>query len=297
MANVIFSMTGFARGEGLAGSLSYVWELRSVNGRGLDLRLRLAPGFDALEPFVREAAGGILKRGNITINLAVKRDESPRIALDEAALDQVMQIAIDLSERIPGGLPPRAEALLALPGVMRAQPEAEDETATEQRQHALRAAFTAALNQLAASRAAEGKRIAAVIAGLIEEIAALRDQAASLAADQPALQQARMIENLQALLREAPALSEERLTHEVALLAVKSDVREELDRLTAHLESARAMLAAGGAVGRKFDFLTQEFVRETNTLCSKSASVPLTNVGLQLKAVIEQLREQVQNIE
>jgi len=297
MSKQISSMTGFARSEGLIGALGYVFELRSVNGRGLDLRLRLPPGFDTLEPFIREKAAAVLKRGNVTINLALKRDESPRIALDEVALEQALQLALRLATRIPGCSPPRAEALLALPGVMREGTEEASEAINEQRQIVLRGAFSQALEQLLAGRAAEGARTVAMLATQLDEIAALREQAILLAAAQPTQQRARMLEQLQALMREIPALPEERIAQEVALLASRSDVREELDRLGAHIEAARALLAEGGAIGRRFDFLTQEFVRETNTLCSKSATVPLTKVGLLLKSVIEQMREQVQNIE
>jgi len=297
MSKQISSMTGFARSEGLIGALGYVFELRSVNGRGLDLRLRLPPGFDTLEPFIREKAAAVLKRGNVTINLALKRVESPRIALDDVALEQALQLALRLAARIPGCSPPRAEALLALPGVMREGTEEASEAINEQRQIVLRGAFSQALEQLLAGRAAEGARTVAMLATQLDEIAALREQAILLAAAQPTQQRARMLEQLQALMREIPALPEERIAQEVALLASRSDVREELDRLGAHIEAARALLAEGGAIGRRFDFLTQEFVRETNTLCSKSATVPLTKVGLLLKSVIEQMREQVQNIE
>ena len=297
MSKQISSMTGFARSEGLIGALGYVFELRSVNGRGLDLRLRLPPGFDTLEPFIREKAAAVLKRGNVTINLALKRVESPRIALDDVALEQALQLALRLAARIPGCSPPRAEALLALPGVMREGTEEASEAINEQRQIVLRGAFSQALEQLLAGRAAEGARTVAMLATQLDEIAALREQAILLAAAQPTQQRARMLEQLQALMREIPALPEERIAQEVALLASRSDVREEIDRLGAHIEAARALLAEGGAIGRRFDFLTQEFVRETNTLCSKSATVPLTKVGLLLKSVIEQMREQVQNIE
>ncbi len=298
MKKQIYSMTGFARSEGLIGAMAFVFELRSVNGRGLDLRLRLPGGFDALEPFIRERAGAVLKRGNVTINLAVKRDDTPKVALDEAVLEQMLQRALALAARIPGCAPPQAEALLALPGVMRAGGVDEiDEAATEQRMQTLRSAFEQALAQLVATRAAEGTRTEAMIAAQVNEIAALHAEAIVLAADQPTIQQARMLEQVQALLGQLPALPEERIAQEVAVLAARSDVREELDRLGAHIEAARGLLAEAGAVGRRFDFLTQEFVRETNTLCSKSASVPLTSVGLQLKAAIEQMREQVQNVE
>ena len=293
---VLASMTGFARAEGSAGGLAWAWELRSVNGRGLDLRFRLPPGWDSLEPTLREGAGKRLKRGNVTAGLTVKRETEARLALDPAALEQALALALDLHARIPGSPVPRAEALLALPGVLRAAAvdPAEERTAAAD---AVQAGFAEALVGLVASREAEGARLAAVLTGLLDEIAALRRQAAEQAADQPAAQRARVMENLTALLREAPSLPPERIAQEVALLAARSDVREELDRLDSHIVAAHALLAEAANVGRRFDFLVQEFNREANTLCSKSASTALTATGLKLKAAIEQLREQVQNIE
>jgi uncharacterized protein (TIGR00255 family) len=188
---------------------------------------------------------------------------------------------------------PRAEALLGLPGVLR--PAQADEAVPDT--DAVAAGFSRALAALVAARQAEGTRLGATLTGLLDEIATLHRQAAAEAADQPAAQRARVMENLAALLREAPSLPEERIAQEVALLAARSDVREELDRLASHIEAARALLREAVAIGRRFDFLAQEFNREANTLCSKSASVALTATGLRLKAAIEQLREQVQNIE
>ncbi len=291
------SMTGFARAEGSAEGVSWVWELRSVNGRGLDLRFRLPPGHDSIEPALREAAAKVLKRGNVTANLGVKRQEQSRLVMDSAALEQALVLAMDLHMRIPGSPTPRAEALLALPGVLRPGGPADTEQGPDGVAAPILAGFAQALDALAAARRAEGARLAATLTALLGEIAALRDQAAAEAADQPAAQQARLIENLQGLLREAPSLPEERIAQEVALLAARSDVREELDRLESHIQAAHALLAEGSAIGRRFDFLAQEFNREANTLCSKSASIALTATGLQLKAAIEQLREQVQNIE
>lgn len=216
--------------------------------------------------------------------------------LDEAALDQAMALAMDLHRRIPGSPVPRAEALIALPGIMRQasyDPAEERAVATD----AVRAGFSDALAGLVRSRQEEGARLAEVLAALLTEIADLRGQAARQAQDQPAMQKARMMENLQALLREATSLPEDRIAQEVALLAARSDVREELDRLKSHIKAAHALLKEGALVGRRFDFLVQEFNREANTLCSKSASVPLTATGLKLKAAIDQLREQVQNVE
>ena len=289
------SMTGFARTDGVAAGLTWAWELRGVNGRGLDVRLRLPPGFDALEPALREAAAGVLRRGNVNASLTVKREERARLAVDPAVLNEVLRLALDVAARIPGAPAPRAEALLAMPGVLRA---ATGEDGIDPAQiAAVQAGFTQVLAALATARLAEGARLATLLATQLDEVAALHAQATTEAADQPALQRARMMDSLATLLRGQPGLPEDRIAAEVAMLATRSDVREELDRLTAHLAAARALLADGAAIGRRFDFLVQEFVREVNTLCSKSASVPLTATGLQLKAVIEQMREQVQNVE
>jgi uncharacterized protein (TIGR00255 family) len=293
MSATLASMTGFARTEGGAAGLVWVWELRSVNGRGLDLRLRLPPGWDALEPALREAAGKALKRGNVTANLTAKRESETRLVADPAALEQALALALELHKRIPGSPVPRAEALLGLPGVLR--PAQADEVVPDT--GAVAAGFSRALEALVAARQAEGARLAVTLTGLLDEITALHRRAAEEAADQPAAQRARVMENLAALLREAPSLPEERIAQEVALLAARSDVREELDRLASHIEAAHALLREAANIGRRFDFLVQEFNREANTLCSKSASVALTATGLKLKATIEQLREQVQNIE
>jgi uncharacterized protein (TIGR00255 family) len=288
MSPALASMTGFARTEGNTAGLTWAWELRSVNGRGLDLRLRLPPGWDALEPALREAAGKALKRGNVTANLTVKRETEARLVADPVALEQVLALALDLHARIPGSLAPRAEALLGLPGVLR--PAQADETADRSGgMEAVRSGFTQALTALVAARQAEGARLATTLTRLLDEIAALHRQ--------PAEQRARVMDNLQTLLREAPSLPEERIAQEIALLAARSDVREELDRLASHSQAAHALLNEAANIGRRFDFLVQEFNREANTLCSKSASVALTTTGLRLKATIEQLREQVQNIE
>ncbi|MBW8270888.1 YicC family protein [Caldovatus sp. SYSU G05006] len=296
-------MTGFARAEGaLPDGTSFLWEVRSVNGRGLELRLRLPAGLDALEPALRELAAGRLRRGNVSATLTLRREEraagAPRLIPDPAALEQALALALDLARRIPGAPPPRAEALLALPGVLRAEaPAEEDEAAREARHAALLDGFARALDGLVAARRAEGARLAAILGALLDEIAALREAAAALAAGQPEAQQARLRAQLAALLEGERRVPEDRLAAEVALLATRADVREELDRLGAHIEEARALLGAGEAVGRRLEFLVQEFVREANTLCAKSATTALTRTGLDLKAVIERLREQAANVE
>lgn len=290
------SMTGFARADGVAEPISWAWELRSVNGRGLELRFRLPGGFDTLEPALKTEAAAKLKRGNVTLNLTIRREEQPKLAPDPVALEQVLALATSLAARIPGAAPIRAEALLALPGVLRAATAEAAET-TPAHLDAVRAGFASALDALATSRREEGGRLESIATRLLDEIEALHVQATAEAIDQPQAQRARMMENLQALLASAPALPEERIAQEVALLAARSDVREELDRLHSHIAAARALLMEGAQVGRRLDFLVQEFNREANTLCSKSASIPLTATGLKLKATIEQLREQVQNVE
>ncbi|WP_439598865.1 YicC/YloC family endoribonuclease [Falsiroseomonas sp.] len=300
--STLASMTGFARDSGtLPDGSSFVWELRSVNGRGLDVRLRLPPGLDVLEAPLREAVARRLKRGNLSANLTLKReDHAPRLTPDPVALEAAIQLVLEVSARLPGAPVPTAEAVLSLPGVLRAEVSEPDEAAEEAKRKALAASFAVALDGLVASRAREGAQLAKILETLLGEIAALRDAAAVEAAGQPAAQRARLLENLANLLGEGDVrarVPEERLAQEVAMLAQRSDVREELDRLSAHITEARTLLASGKAIGRKLEFLTQEFVREANTLCSKSASVALTRVGLELKAAIERLREQAANVE
>ena len=296
------SMTGFARTQGEvpgeAGTIAWVWELRSVNGRGLDLKLRLPGGLDALEPALRDAGTKALKRGNVSGTLSLKREATSGMTADMATLERVKNLAIELADSIPGALPPRAELLLALPGVMRsinAQDDSEELQAALQ--SAVAAGYAEALSGLVAARAAEGARLAEIVGGQLDEIVHLHGEAIREAATQPGLHKARLMEQLNEILGSRPGLPEERIAQEVALLATKSDVREELDRLKSHIAAARALLAEAMGVGRKLDFLVQEFNREANTLCSKSISLPLTAIGLKLKAVIEQLREQVANIE
>ncbi|NKE44444.1 YicC family protein [Roseomonas frigidaquae] len=295
-------MTGFARDSGaLPDGSSFVWELRSVNGRGLDVRLRLPPGLEVLEAPLRESVGKRLKRGNLNATLTLKReDRAPRLTPDPVALEAAIQLVLEVSARLPGAPVPSAEAVLSLPGVLRAEVSEPDEAAEEAKRTSLAASFAVALDGLVASRAREGAQLAKILETLLGEIAALRDAATVEAAGQPAAQRARLLENLANLLGDGDVrarVPEERLAQEVAMLAQRSDVREELDRLSAHIAEARSLLASGAAIGRKLEFLTQEFVREANTLCSKSASVALTRVGLELKAAIERLREQAANVE
>lgn len=291
-------MTGFSRVQMECGANTLIWELRSVNGRGLDVKLRLPQGFEALELKLRDIAAKQLRRGNVSGTMTLRREGTSTLQPDLEMLEKLKNLAIDLSDSIPGALPPRAELLLGLPGVLRSNAAQEE---TEPQRIALAQAvqdgFALAMADLAQARQAEGEKLAMIISQSLTEIETLHKQAQAEAARQPQVHRARLTAQLAELLGNNAAVPEERLAQEVAFLATKSDVREELDRLSAHIEAARALVAEGGNIGRKLDFLMQEFNREANTLCSKSTSIELTNHGLALKVVIEQLREQVQNVE
>ena len=293
-------MTGYARAEGGDAQVSWVWEAKSVNGRGLELRLRLPSGHDALEPFAREAAARSLKRGNVQLSLAVTRiAAAPSVRVNTALLEQVLTVSQEWRIRFPDVAPARWDGLLALKGVLEPT-EAEDvdaEPVRLGREAAMKATLEQMLAALNIMRVNEGKRLVAALTNQLDEVLALAGRAGATAALRPETIKARLKAQVAAVLEAAPALPEERVAQEVALLAVKADIREELDRLNAHVAAARELIAAGGAVGRKLDFLSQEFNREANTLCSKSSDVELTRIGLDLKAVIDQFREQVQNIE
>ncbi len=275
--------------------MSWVWEVKSVNGRAFDLRLRLAPGFDALEPELRAALAQRFRRGNFSANLAVTRTTPPALRVNREALAQLVTLINQLSGEIEAA-PPRLDGLLALRGVVETV-EDEDKTVIEARGQAVLAGWNAALDRLADARAEEGARIAALLGSQLDEMAALVTAAADCAVAQPAAIRERLRTMLTSLADLMPSMPEERVAQEVALLAARSDIREEIERLQAHLEQAGELLQQGEAVGRRLDFLCQELNREANTLCSKSADIELTRIGLSLKAVVEQFREQVQNIE
>jgi len=293
---MLSSMTGFGRKEASTAEWSWLWEIRSVNGRGLELRWRLPAGLDTLEPALREATAKHLRRGSVQATLTLRSAGGAAALVNEGLLEQLLQIALRVSASMPGAPTPRVEALMGLPGVI-ATGRAEEGPLTEAQLAALKGGFDQAIEALVASRQAEGARLADIVFGLIGQIDALRLAAESAARLQPALHRDRLVASVMALLETVPSLPEERIALEVALLASKSDVREELDRLASHIEAARALLASGGAIGRQLDFLVQEFLRETNTICSKSGGRELTAIGLQLKGVVEQMREQVQNLE
>jgi len=292
------SMTGFAESAGSHEGLRWRWETKSVNSRSLDMRLRTPPGYDGLEAPARRLAGERFQRGAFQISLSIEPQESARgLVVDAAALASAVKIAREIAAET-GLAPARVDGLLALKGVIVADETAIplDPVVRGHRDAALLESLAVAFDKLAKERCSEGAKLAALLASQIGEIESWLGEAGRLAATQPQALQARLGMQLKELLGEGP-VSQERLAQEVALLAVKADVREELDRLTAHVQDARALIAQGKGVGRKLDFLAQEFNREANTLCSKSADITLTRTGLALKAVIDQLREQAQNVE
>jgi len=291
------SMTGFARAQGRDDGGEWIWEAKSVNGRGLDLRFRLPAGFDRLELAGRAAAARHFKRGNIALILSVTQAGSSggyRINM-EAALG-LATAAAELARR-SGLPPPTVDGLLTVRGVVEVSEDEARGTLSEDREAAIGRSLDEVLAALAGMRAEEGARLQAVLLAQLDEAGRLRQAASACAGAQPEALRRRLNGQLAELLEAVPALTEERLAQEVAILAARSDVREEIDRFGAHLSAARELLLAGGAVGRRLDFLCQELNREANTLCSKAADLELTGIGLELKVLVEQFREQVQNIE
>jgi uncharacterized protein (TIGR00255 family) len=291
------SMTGFARSHGVCGSYSWTWEIKSVNGKGLDLRLRLPPGWDAIEPALRAIASETVARGSIQAGLSVERTGATiAVRVNAAVLEAVLAAARDVARRIETS-PPTLDGLLGLKGVMEVG-EAE-ENAEERRQAgaAVAAGFAEAVAALAAMRRHEGSALARVLGLRLDEIAALVERAELAPGRQPEAIRARLAEQVATLLAQSDRFDPDRLHQEAILIATKADVREELDRLAAHLAQVRQLIAQGGPIGRRLDFLAQELNREANTLCAKANDVELTNIGLALKAAVEQFREQVQNVE
>lgn len=294
MMEPLSGMTGFGRADGAAGDWSWSVEARSVNGRGLEVRFRGPPGFDNLERLAKAAAQTRLSRGQVTVGVQAKRAESAAaVRVNEAVLARYADLARRLAA--DGAAPPTADGLLALRGVLEAPEDADDAEARAAVEAAMAASIEAALDALQDSRRREGAQLLPVIEAFVERIEALVARAEQEAAAQVEAVRDRFARRMAELAPDAPGL-DERVFLEAAALATKADVREELDRLVAHVASARQLLRQPPA-GRKLDFLMQEFMREANTLCSKSATTALTGIGLDLKAVIEQLREQVQNVE
>jgi uncharacterized protein (TIGR00255 family) len=289
-------MTGFGRADGALGAWTWTVEARSVNGRSLEARFRGPAGFDGLERAARDAAQARFQRGQLTIGLQAKRAEAAAAArINIEQLERYLEVA----NRLVGegrAAPPAADGLLTLRGVVEVAEDIDDPEAKAALEAAMAASIGQALDTLKAARLAEGAALAPVLSGLVDRVETLVVQAEGEAGGQPAIIKERFARKIGELLADRAGL-EERIVQEAAVMAVKADVREELDRLSSHVAAARGLLAADGPAGRKLDFLTQEFMREANTLCSKSATTALTAIGLELKAVIDQFREQVQNVE
>lgn len=293
------SMTGFASRSGQGLGRSWVWELRGVNGKGLDLRLRMPDGIDGLEAGVRARCVALLKRGNLQISLKLAAEEGDTgLRLDETQLASVLaamhRIEADAMAQGLSLAPSTAAEIVGLRGVLTTEVPEADPVALSA---ALLADFDGALADFVAMRGAEGAALSTILTGQLQDIAALVDEAAAAVADRQPQQADRLREQLRRVTQNVDGVDEARIAQELAVIAVKSDITEEIDRLRAHIAAARDLLAAEGAVGRKFDFLMQEFNREANTLCSKSGDTRLTQAGLALKTVIDQMREQVQNVE
>lgn len=290
------SMTGFARADGGA-AFRWSWELRSVNGKGLDIRIRVPAGYERLEPAIRERISARLTRGNVQAILSVDgRLSGQRVTIDEAVLAQLIEAMSRIGERIVVQ-PPTLDGLLSIRGVVNVDEAETDEAARTAIDAELIAGLDAAITDLVRSRQREGDAIGGLLAARIDEIAALTRRAEAAPARQPEIIRARLAEQIATLLDAAPALDPDRLYQEAVILATRADIREEIDRLDAHVAAARDLLAKGGAVGRRLDFLAQEFNREVNTLCAKSNDRGITAIGLEMKAVVDQLREQIQNLE
>ncbi|MBT3991660.1 MAG: YicC family protein [Rhodospirillaceae bacterium] len=291
-------MTGFARSSGSVDGYSWNWEAKSVNGKGLDVRCRLPQGFEEVDVEARTATGKAFKRGNFNLILTIQEtSQQSQYQINRALLDQLVETAKELQVDLDGFDKPSLDGLFAVRGVIEQVTESDDEAELTARKKEVLGGLKEVLSSLAQNRLDEGLRIGEVLFDQLDAIIKLCQQAEKIAALQPENIREKLNQQIAELLEAVPSLPEERLAQEAAVLMTKADVREELDRLQAHIEAAKDLMDGGGVIGRRLDFLCQEFNREANTLCSKAADVELSKIGLELKAVIEQYREQVQNIE
>ncbi len=291
------SMTGFARSHGATASYAWSWEIKSVNAKGLELRLRVPSGFDAVEVAVRAKAAEMLSRGNVYATLAVTRQGIvPVVRINEPVLNALVDAIGKLRGRLDAEKP-RFDGLLGLKGVIEVEDEAESEEVKSAAETAMTASFVEALKGLSDMRRHEGRALGEILSARLNEMEALAARAEHAPGRQVDAVKKKLSDQVAQLLEASSRLDPDRLHQEAILLAAKADIREELDRLAAHIAQARKLLSGGGAVGRRLDFLAQELNRETNTLCAKSNDIELTNIGLNLKSVVEQFREQVQNLE
>jgi len=292
------SMTGFARRHGVSGAYAWAWELKSVNAKGLDLKLRLPPGWDAVEAPVRTAAAGKLARGSVFANLTLSREgAAPTVRINEPVLAAVLATLKALDGKV-AATPPTLDGILGLKGVIEVTDAQETEDERRAAEAAVLAGFEAALIGLTEMRRTEGETLGRVLSARLAELATLAARAETAPGRTPEAIRAKLAEQVATLMdASGKRFDADRLYQEAVLLASKADIREEIDRLLAHVGQSRKLLIEGGAVGRRLDFLAQELNREANTLCAKASDVELTNIGLELKAAVEQFREQVQNVE
>ena len=291
------SMTGFARSHGTSGPYAFEWELKSVNAKGFDLRLRLPQGWDELDAHVKKRAGEALARGTVYANLNVKRaNATSAVRINEDVLNAVLKVAGQLAGKIDA-VAPSVDGLLGIKGVIEVvEPESNEDEDKAAKAAAARA-FDEALDNLVTMRRREGASLGQILGQRLDEIEGLAKKAEAAPGRKPEAVRARLAEQVAALLETTDRFDADRLTQEALLIAAKADIREELDRIASHLSQARELIGKGGPIGRRLDFLAQEFHREVNTTCSKSNDLELTNTGLEMKSVVEQFREQVQNLE
>jgi len=291
------SMTGFARSHGASGPYTFEWELKSVNAKGFDLRMRLPPGWDDLEALAKKRAGEVLSRGTVYANLNVKRtNAASSVRVNEDVLASVVKVASLVAGKIDA-VAPSVDGLLAIKGVIEIVEPESDEAEDEAAKAAAAVAFDEVLADLVAMRRREGMALGQVLIQRMDEIEVLAKKAEAAPGRKPEAIRARLAEQIAMLLESSDRFDADRLNQEALLIAAKADVREELDRIASHIAQVREMIGKGGPVGRRLDFLAQEFNREVNTCCSKSNDIELTNTGLEMKNVVEQFREQVQNLE
>ena len=291
------SMTGFARSHGASGPYTFEWELKSVNAKGFDLRMRLPPGWDELEAVAKKRAGEMLSRGTVYANLNVKRaNAASTIRINEEVLSSIVKVAGVLAGKIDA-VAPSIDGLLGIKGVIEVVEPESNEEEDQAAKAAAAAAFEQALQNLVEMRRREGATLGQILSQRMDEIERLAKKAEIAPGRKPEAIKARLAEQIAALLETSDRFDPDRLNQEALLIAAKADIREELDRIASHVSQAREMIGKGGPIGRRLDFLAQEFNREVNTCCSKSNDLELTNIGLEMKSVVEQFREQVQNLE
>jgi uncharacterized protein (TIGR00255 family) len=291
------SMTGFARSHGASGSYAFEWELKSVNAKGFDLRLRLPQGWDELDAHAKKRAGELLSRGTVYANLNVKRaNATSTVRINEDVLNAVVKVAHQLAGKIDA-VAPSIDGLLGIKGVIEVVEPESSEDEDKAAKAAAAKAFDEALDNLVAMRRREGTSLGQILIQRLDEVEVLAKRAEAAPGRKPDAVRARLAEQVAALLETTDRFDADRLAQEALLIAAKADIREELDRIASHLAQARELIGKGGPVGRRLDFLAQEFHREVNTTCSKSNDLELTNTGLEMKSVVEQFREQVQNLE